>query len=73
MRCQTVKTQDMGPTSDRLHVILAFHQLTLFKPFKTSDRSCRFIKIDRKKTTYLTVDFTKQNKKPVDSEFRIDC
>ena len=43
MRCQTVKTQDMCPTSDRLHVILVFHQLTLFKPFKTSDRSCRFL------------------------------
>ena len=37
------KTQDIGPTSDRLHVILALHQLTLFKSFKTSDRSCRFL------------------------------
>ena len=33
---------DLGPTLAMLHVILAFHQLTLFKPFKTSVRSCRF-------------------------------
>ena len=36
------ETQDKGPKSDRLYVILAFHQLTVFKGIKRSDRPCRF-------------------------------
>ena len=58
----------MGPTSDRLHVILPFHQLTLFKPFKTLDRSCRFVctltktAFNVKQNSYLHLLLIKESK-----------